>query len=368
MKKTRIIIATVLSAAIMCSSAVATSVQAAEVTKQEISGGPSGDYICDDFEYLIRDGQAEITDYVGDLTEVTIPETLDGYDVTRIAVIYSTTIKSLTIPESVTYLGYLSENIENIVIPDSVVEIAMDALDSTKWYENQPNGMVYAGKVAYKYKGDMPENTTLSLKEDTVGIAGGAFKNCINLIDIIIPENVKHIGVDSFYNCTGLTEIEIPSSVEEINTEAFCECKNLQSVKLSEGLKEIGFKSFVSCQSLKSVFIPSSVEIIGPSFGFNYYEDKGYVMDEDFVIYGYANTEAERYASDQGCEFVALKDLSKDINNDGNVDVKDVTTLQKYLASYNVEVNESALDVNGDGIVDVSDVTTMQRILAGYKI
>lgn len=32
-----------------------------------------------------------------------------------------------------------------------------------EWFDNQPDGLVYAGLVAYKYNGTMPENTHLTI-------------------------------------------------------------------------------------------------------------------------------------------------------------------------------------------------------------
>lgn len=58
-------------------------------------------------------------------------------------------------------------------------------------------------------------------------------------------------------------------------------------------------------------------------------------------------------------------ELIHDINGDKRTDVMDVTTLQMYLASYDIKVKETKLDVNGDGIVDVKDVTGLQLYLAG---
>ncbi|MEE1061354.1 MAG: hypothetical protein UH080_05960 [Ruminococcus sp.] len=52
-----------------------------------------------------------------------------------------------------------------------------------------------------------------------------------------------------------------------------------------------------------------------------------------------------------------------DIDGMDFTDVKDVTTLQMFLADYDVEVKESKLDVNADGIVDVKDVTALQLYL-----
>lgn len=57
---------------------------------------------------------------------------------------------------------------------------------------------------------------------------------------------------------------------------------------------------------------------------------------------------------------VVSEDIIYDINKDKYTDIKDVTALQMYLASYDIKVKESKLDVNGDGIVDVKDVTALQ--------
>jgi len=96
------------------------------------------------------------------------------------------------------------------------------AFDGTAWYNNQPNGLVYAGKVAYKYKGTMPPNTNISLLEDTKGIAGDAFYNCSGLISVTIPDTVTSIGDWAFDGCTGLTSVNIPNSVTSIRRSFLC--------------------------------------------------------------------------------------------------------------------------------------------------
>ena len=57
--------------------------------------------------------------------------------------------------------------------------------------------------------------------------------------------------------------------------------------------------------------------------------------------------------------------LLGDVNNDGNVTVSDVTTIQRYLAESESLEGESltAADVNGDGNVAVDDATILQRYL-----
>ena len=55
-----------------------------------------------------------------------------------------------------------------------------------------------------------------------------------------------------------------------------------------------------------------------------------------------------------------------DINDDGVVNAKDITTLRRFLAGgYDATVNESFVDVNKDGAVNAKDITTLRRYLAG---
>lgn len=81
--------------------------------------------------------------------------------------------------------------------------------------------MIYAGKVAYAYKGEMPPNTHITLREDTIGIAGGAFCGKKNLVGITIPEGCKSIGNIAFFDCENLSEISIPDSIDYIEQLAF---------------------------------------------------------------------------------------------------------------------------------------------------
>ena len=163
------------------------------------------------------------------LTNITIP---DGVTSIESETFYNCqSLSNIDISNSLISIGMDAfahcKNLKNIKIPDSVTTIELGAFNDTLWYNNQPDGLLYAGKVLYLYKGEMPENTKITLKNDTSGIADNAFSYCTNLTNIKIPDSVTIIGAWAFFSCPNLTAIEIPSSVIGIGVYALLGCENL---------------------------------------------------------------------------------------------------------------------------------------------
>ena len=155
----------------------------------------------------------------------------------------NTTIKTISLPSSLTYLGDSVfegfAGIEEITIPSSVTEIYRDAF----------------------------RNCT-SLKSITIpagveGICENTFDGCTSLETVSIPNSVTRIYEYAFRNCTSLKSISLPSALEQIDQYAFKDCTSLESVNFNSVSLAIPEECFAGCTSLSSVTGTSAITSIG---------------------------------------------------------------------------------------------------------
>lgn len=224
---------------------------------------------------------------------------------------YCSNLIDINIPEGLTKIGRRAfehcSKLNDIEIPDTVTTIGYDAFFGTAWLSRQADGLVYAGKVAYDYKGEMPFDAVIELREDTLGIAelcfynsgylrsikGGrnivyigynAFGNCISLTNAPVSEKLQYIGDSAFYGCISLTDIIIPDSIKSIDGYAFNGCNNIEKIfyggsEESWRTKEINFYSG-SIQSATLYYYSSN----NPVYGGDESADKFWYFGEDGEI------------------------------------------------------------------------------------
>lgn len=148
------------------------------------------------------------------LTSLNIPSTVRS--IGNFAFSSCTGLTSLVLPSSISLIGNSTfsycTGLSTITFPNFMSAIGNSAFSGTVWYTNQPDAsVVYAGNVAYGYKGNMPMKTTLVINSGTTVINANAFLESFGLISITLPSSVTSIG-DMAFSVTSLKSITLLSS------------------------------------------------------------------------------------------------------------------------------------------------------------
>ena len=196
----------------------------------------------------------EIGDYAfshcSSLQQVNIPNSV--LTIGDRAFSYCTSLKSISIPNSATKISgsftYCS-SLQSVSVASGATNIWKEAFVGTPWYDSLPNGSVYLGKTLYTYKGELSRLEQL-------------FKQ------LIIEDGTTNIMYHALSHLPGLTSVLIPASVTHI------------------GEYGVGYKRHYVESSKWAEWVTEKID--------------------GFTIYGYKNTEAEKYANDNGFEFFDL--------------------------------------------------------------
>lgn len=251
----------------------------------------------EEFSYLVENGTATITKYLGNASHVMIPDTINGYPVKQISAGAfvangSTPTRQLRRAsseennnDSEDEKEELEQN-QTIYIPGSIDTIEDGAFD------NQNN--FYVTDAAQKPEGW--KDSTLSSGQQTESSGGNMYfesvkEECVVKDDIFytydyhqqgyfvvdcfngsteikLPNNidgrpVNNIGARAFKNCTNLKKITLSKDITYVWTSAFENCTSLEEVVFnSPRLAKILIESFAGCTSLKKVVLPENLIFI----------------------------------------------------------------------------------------------------------
>ena len=236
-----------------------------------------------------------------DLENVTFGEGSELNAVGARAFFECESLDNLDLPDGVKSVGEGAFNgcnsLINLTVPASVERIGKDAFECAYTAAIDVSGIVYFGKVAYKYVNiydkELPAPSVEAvIKDGTIAIADSAFEGMTELISVTVPASVTHIGADAFTS-TGLTSITvdplnnvyysesnavftyntatlvkgtastvIPDGIETIRANAFKDVAGLVNITLPTSVTAIGACAFENCASLETVTLNSSVTVI----------------------------------------------------------------------------------------------------------
>ncbi|MDO4543142.1 MAG: leucine-rich repeat protein, partial [Clostridia bacterium] len=271
---------------------------------------------CYDYEYIVENGAATITDNIGERGDAIIPATLEGYPVKGIgerAFYGCTPMTTITIPDTVTSIGdeafsgcsKLNQAIFKGAPPDEFGKDVFDYNQGVTLYylpeyealwspngETTWNGYNIDNVNAKDYKyivSDGAVTITKYLGTDrdikipaTIGeypvtnIAADTFRYCPLLSSVIIPHSVTNIAVSTFNNCKELKSITVDQAntvykdidgmlFSKDETELVLCPQGKRPIKYvtPDSVISIGDYAFYNCTALTEIAIPGSVTSIG---------------------------------------------------------------------------------------------------------
>ena len=274
------------------------------------------------------------------LESITIPDSVT--EVWDRAFEDCTSLKTATIGKNVSSIGweafrnctsltdvYLSEALSSIGsnvfadcvnltnfhnIPANSIWFDDHALETTKWYAEQPNGPVYFGNNLYNYKGRTTTSDTIVIPEGTSSINKNMFRDKRNIKSITIPASMEQLDFYHFFD--GLENLEainvangnqyyksidgivydkdgremlycprgksgdltVPEGVEYIESGAWNSCNKLTTITFSTNLRDFNNYDFTEMASLTAINVPAENERYVSKDGILYgkdYDDNG---------------------------------------------------------------------------------------------
>lgn len=263
------------------------------------------------FLYSIDSGCATLKGYSGKDTELVVPETLGGCEVTSVkygAFSGKTSIVSISLPQSVVSIGINAfsgcTSLSEIKTGNGIYEIGSSAFEDTAWLNSQPPGyVVLNNQYLISYTG---EEKDIVLPSGVTLVADRAFyASDIRSFD---SSDARYLGVNCFRLCQKLSSVTLHEGLLIINESCFADCDALISVVIPKSCKKLMNNAFYSCSALTNADLPDDVVLSYSTFAetpFIEAHKEKYVILGDGILVAYNGSEDDTVYIPQGVKTIS---------------------------------------------------------------
>lgn len=275
-----------------------------------------------------------------------------------------TSLKELTLSEGLQSIGVRAFKgtavTGALTIPNSVTKVSDYAFMDCTGIDTLTVGSGVK-ELSYSFF-QMPNLKTVILPAADIALGYVAFGMCPKLERIYIPKEVTQINADM---ASGFKSLSV-YGYSGTQAQAYADSKdNVTFVPLDDADKTALNQAIAAADAVIKQGLVGYTEQSVTQFLSAYNAAKG-VSEDVFALppqITAAKTELER--AQAALDPAVVPKRTGDLNGDGEVNVRDVVILQKYLASQ-VSLNPlqiKAADADHDGFVKVSDVLQMQKYI-----
>lgn len=102
-----------------------------------------------------------------------------------------------------------------------------------------------------------------SYKTSNDVIGSNMFYNCKTLVNLMLPDNTKAIGICALADCDRLSAISIPEGVTSFGDKSFRNDISLTRIPIPSKLTSVGDMAFMGCNGVTMITLPASVMSLG---------------------------------------------------------------------------------------------------------
>ena len=234
----------------------------------------------------------------GNLTTVNLPDNLVSIESNAFERCYK--LHNVKFPYTLQNIGYGAfrecNSFDKIIIPKDVKlgERVFAQCANLKTAGSAGTG----SNIEFELELEVPENafdgtyiSSVKLSDKITNIGAKAFRDCIRLKEIDLPDEIKVLG-NSCFSGAGLQSVDLKNTAI-LDGHNFADCKNLSRIIMSDKLNAIWAETFKNCINLTKIEIPDTITTI---------------MEDAFdnspvTLYGLKGSYAEAYAKENRIPF-----------------------------------------------------------------